>query len=401
MSESRRSKVLGEVADIKQGRYLAKEDMAAERSAKFPVPVYGANGIIGWTDRAMYPAGVPLVTCRGSNSGMVLWADGPLWVSNNAMAIIPFDGDLRFAYYCLLNSPPYETVSGSAQPQITRTALAPKRVLWPAEDVQRAISGALTALDDKIELNRRMNETLEAMAQAIFRDWFVDFGPVRRKLEGATDPVAIMGGLTTDPARAVELAGLFPDAADDGDLPVGWKLARVEDVMELAYGKSLPKAERAAGNVPVYGSGGIGGFNDTALNAGPGIIVGRKGTVGSLFWEPGPFFAIDTVFYVVPKAGVSLNFAWQLLQTLGLSDMNTDAAVPGLNRSNVYRLEMPLAPAPVRRAFDGVAGSLRALLDARSAESRTLAETRDYLLPRLMSGEVRIAEAAVRVGETA
>ncbi len=103
MSEPGLFNALGEVVDIKQGRYLAKEDMAAEPSATYPVPVHGANGIIGWTDRAMYPAGVPLVTCRGSNSGMVLWADGPLWVSNNAMAIIPFDGDLRFAYYCLLN----------------------------------------------------------------------------------------------------------------------------------------------------------------------------------------------------------------------------------------------------------------------------------------------------------
>ena len=81
----------------------------------------------------------------------------------------------------------------------------------------------LGSLDDKIELNRRMNETLEAMAQAIFRDWFVDFGPTRRKIEGATDPVEIMGGLVTDPERASQqMADMFPASFGDNGLPEGW-----------------------------------------------------------------------------------------------------------------------------------------------------------------------------------
>ena len=90
------------------------------------------------------------------------------------------------------------------------------RLPIPPKPVQISISELLGSMDGKIELNQRMNETLEAMAQAIFRDWFVDFGPVRRKLEGATDPVVIMGGLMPDPACAAELAGLFPDAMGGG-----------------------------------------------------------------------------------------------------------------------------------------------------------------------------------------
>ena len=122
------------------------------------------------------------------------------------------------------------------------------------------ITEILDALDDKIELNRRMNETLEAMAQAIFRDWFVDFGPTRRKLAGLTDPTEIMGGLVQDPTRAAELAALFPDAFGDDGLPEGWEKRRVEDVLTLAYGKSLTKSVRQPGDVPVYGSGGVNGF---------------------------------------------------------------------------------------------------------------------------------------------
>ncbi|MEG8015259.1 restriction endonuclease subunit S [Sphingomonas sp. 22R3R2A-7] len=268
--------------------------------------------------------------------------------------------------------------------------LAKLPVPYPDQDTREGILEVLSAIDGRIELNRRINETLEGMARAIFRDWFVDFGPVRRKAAGATDPQAIMGGLTTDPAQAATLAALFPAAFGADGLPVGWSRQTVERIVELAYGKSLPKTVRKDGPFPVYGSGGISGTHSTALVSGPGIIVGRKGTVGSLYWEPGDFFAIDTVFYVVPKAGIPLNFAWHLLNTLGLEGMNTDAAVPGLNRGNAYRLEFAFGGAALLDAFEKVAGPLRARQDASNAETQTLAETRDYLLPRLMSGAVRV-----------
>ena len=107
-------------------------------------------------------------------------------------------------------------------------------------EAEASIGEVLDNIDQKIELNRRMNETLEAMAQAIFRDWFVDFGPVRRKLEGATDPVVIMGGLMPDPACAAELAGLFPDAMGGEELPVGWSNPPLSEHLEI-IGGGTPK----------------------------------------------------------------------------------------------------------------------------------------------------------------
>lgn len=109
----------------------------------------------------------------------------------------------------------------------------------PPREVQSKISELLAGLDDKIELNRRMNETLEAMAQAIFRDWFVDFGPVRRKMAGATDPAAIMGGLTPDSARAAELAALFPNALSDDNLPLGWSEKSIGELVDIAGGSTF------------------------------------------------------------------------------------------------------------------------------------------------------------------
>lgn len=276
------------------------------------------------------------------------------------------------------------------------TSLRQFRVPVPPVSIQKRIARTLSSIDDKIELNRRMNETLEAMAQAIFRDWFVDFGPTRRKLAGITDPVEIMGGLTTDPTRAAEQADLFPAVFRDNGLPDGWNDHLVEEALTLAYGKSLTKTVRGKGEVPVYGSGGINGTHSAALVRGPGIIVGRKGTVGSLYWEDRDFFPIDTVFYVEPKR--PLAFCYYLLQTLGLEKMNTDAAVPGLNRSNVYRLTAPYDE-PTTEAFAALVDVLRSRIGHNEFERQTLAATRDLLLPKLMSGEIRLRDAEHAVAE--
>ncbi|WP_174503992.1 restriction endonuclease subunit S [Acidiphilium sp. C61] len=250
---------------------------------------------------------------------------------------------------------------------------------YPPLPIQRGIASILGALDDKIELDRQMNETLEAMARAVFKDWFVDFGPTRAKAEGRP------------PYLAPEIWSLFPDRLDDEGKPEGWGQRRVEDILELAYGKALKASERSAGPVPVYGSGGVTGYHNEALVEGPSVIIGRKGTVGVLYWEDRPFFPIDTVFYIKPMA--PLTFCYYHLQTLGLESMNTDAAVPGLNRNNVYRLPVPWSDDELRNQFDRLVAPLRQRMRSNSEETETLAATRDLLLPKLMSGEIRVRDA--------
>ncbi len=269
--------------------------------------------------------------------------------------------------------------TGSAQPQLPIRDI--RRIEFPLPPLteQLTIAHILGTLDDKIELNRRRNQTLETMARALFQDWFVDFGPVRAKMEGR------------EPYLPADLWQLFPDRLNDEGKPEGWELKRVSYYLTLAYGKSLPAGKRNHGGVPVYGSGGITGFHSEALVNGPAIIVGRKGTVGSLYWEDRPCFPIDTVFYVQPEA--PLSFCYYLLESLPLRDMNTDAAVPGLNRENVYRLEVAAPPARLISAFTETATRLREGIAAISRDSDTLAQLRDTLLPKLISGELRIADA--------
>ncbi|MCY4463697.1 MAG: restriction endonuclease subunit S [Albidovulum sp.] len=273
-----------------------------------------------------------------------------------------------------------QSATGSTFPNVSAKQLGILQVPKLSNDQLFKVASLLGALDDKIELNRRMNETLEAMARAIFRDWFVDFGPTRAKAEGR------------EPYLAPELWDLFPDALDGEGKPDSWEARRLENFLEFNYGKSLPARKRTPGKFAVYGSGGLVGTHDTALIEGPAVIVGRKGTVGSLYWEDGPAFPIDTVFYVVPRIG-SLLFSYQLLASLPLCDMNTDAAVPGLNRGNAYRLEFPLPTSELISAFEEIVGALWKRRTINLEETLTLAQTRDLLLPKLMSGEIRLGEA--------
>ena len=271
--------------------------------------------------------------------------------------------------------------TGTSIPHISKGQIEVFKVCVPPLQEQFSIAEVLSSLDDRITLLRETNATLEAIAQALFKSWFVDFDPVRAKMEGRS------------PEGMDEVtAALFPDSFEESELglmPSGWKVARLDSFIELVYGKALKAENRTAGLIPVYGSGGITGWHDQALVEQASIIVGRKGTVGSIFWESRPFFPIDTVFYV--KSQKPLTYCYLLLKTLRLDSMNTDAAVPGLNRENVYRLLVIEPPENVLAAFDSVTSVLRQSMDENEAQAQTLATVRDTLLPRLISGRLGLS----------
>jgi len=272
----------------------------------------------------------------------------------------------RFLFYAvqsysvredLLSRATGTTVLGIRQSELRRV-----RIPVPSLADQEAIVDILGTLDDKIELNRRMGETLDRMAEALFCEWF-----------GSTS---------------------FVQKEDNAQQPT-----RLRDVLTLAYGKGLRRVDRVAGPVPVFGSGGVFDYHNEALIDGPAIIVGRKGTVGSIYWVDEPSFPGDTVFYV--ESELPLTYCFYLLRTLGLNEMNTDAAVPGLNRENAYRLEVPSPQASLIEQFDSVAAPMRERIRVANGESQTLAMLRDSLLPRLISGELRVPEAEQLVSEVA
>jgi len=274
--------------------------------------------------------------------------------------------------------------TGVARFQYTKFAESIVIPLPPLPE-QRAIASILGTLDDKIELNRRMNETLEAIARAIFKSWFVDFDPVRAKAEGR------------EPADMdAETAALFPDSFEETELgmvPKGWVVKTIGDIMELVYGKALKEECRKPGKVPVFGSNGQVGWHNETLADGPGIVVGRKGNPGIVTWSQTDFFSIDTTFYVLPKDPcMSMYYLLYGLRNQDLASLGADSAVPGLNRNLAYMSKMLVPSVMVLEAFNKCTAILHKKIHANNEQSHNISAIRDALLPKLVTGELMVAD---------
>lgn len=309
---------------------------------------------------------------------------------------------------------------GSVRERIYFKNLAQYELRVPSLHHQEATVRILSSLDDKIELNRRMNETLEAMAQAIFRDWFVDFGPVRRKMAGVTDPIAIMGGLSTDPIRATELAALFPKGFDVSDLPVDWAGEPVIEQANWVNGAAYKKMHFVAPGegLPVIkiaelkaGVTSTTGFTNTDLGSRYRIDDGEllfswsgnpDTSIDTFIWTGGPAWLNQHIFAVRPNGSRTLGFLFAMLKYLNpkFTEIARDKQTTGLGhvtKDDLKRLRVVVPTKAVEAAFDKLVTPIFQKLQAALLENRTLAETRDYLLPRLMSGEVRVGDAVLEI----
>jgi type I restriction enzyme S subunit len=357
-----------------------------------PYPYYGASGIVDYVDGYIVDGEYLLIAedgenLRTRNTPIAFIAHGKFWVNNHAHIVqANREAETRFLMYALAMTDISGYLTGSTMPKLTQSNLNRIPITAPPLPEQRAIAQILGALDDKIKLNRRMNATLEAMARALFQSWFVDFDPVRAKLRGE-QPAGL----------APEIAALFPDALVETELgaaPVGWEMKYLGDVMELAYGKALKAENRRDGSIPVFGSNGQIGWHDEILVSGPGVVVGRKGNPGVVTWVPTDFFAIDTTFFVKQRSEIdSVYFLYFALQAQGLASLSADSAVPGLNRNMVYMNKQVMPPQQLIQQFEIQARHLFSRVYRGMEEARTLATLRDALLPRLISGQLRVADA--------
>jgi len=263
-------------------------------------------------------------------------------------------------------------MGGAAQPNANAQVLASYPVPLPPLPIQRKIAAIFSTYDDLIENNERRIKILEDIAQNLYREWFVNFRfPGHTRVKMVASPL--------------------------GKIPQGWEVCKLGDRLELLYGKSLKASTRAQGNVPVYGSSGIIGLHDQALVQGPGIIVGRKGNVGSIHWSFRDFYPIDTVFYVATV----LNLHYLYYSLLHQTFTNSDAAVPGLNRAIALSKTLLVPHAELLETFGVTVTPLFNLKDVLNRKNSSLRQTRDLLLPKLISGEVDVSELDIRIPEDA
>lgn len=298
----------------------------------------------------------------------------------------------KWLYY-FLSSPQGKTLieqrkKGSTQQYISLTELRKLPISYPEDKrVMRLIIESLDVLDNRITLLRETNQTLEAIAQALFKSWFVDFDPVRAKAEGKL-PEGI------DPATAA----LFPDMFEEteiGIVPMGWVIGRLNDFAKLKGGKMLSKDHFSVdGEFPVYGGAGEMGRSDMSNAEGFVITVGRVGAYcGQYFWHSGKAWVNNNASHVIPH---NVNYSVWLYRWLRSVDMDLikkGAAQPFVSNGDIENLQIILPDASVIEEFVNVCEPLFERMSSVLVSISTLTNLRDTLLPRLISGQLRIAEA--------
>lgn len=446
-------KRLAEIADIRQGRYLAPTQMFDSASKEAPIPVWGANGILGYTEKPTYTYRVPLVTCRGNGCGLVQWPDEKSYISNNAMGLEPKTKtklDSSYLYYSLLACDFSDVITGSAQPQITVSHLSSKMVTWVDDENARGIvADVLSGFDRKIDINRRINQTLEVMAQAIFKSWFVDFDPVKAKIaakQEGHDPLraamsAISGKSDAEldalpPEEYEQLAAtaaLFPDEMEDselGEIPRGWRVSPFGSLLThtiggdwgsdspdssnhirvaIIRGTDIPALDQAeAHRVPIRYTnqkklasrmlkvGDIvlevsGGSKDQPTGRS---IRMTKNTMREFECpiEPASFCRLLRPISSEVSVILGLHLAYIYAQGKTWEYQNQSTGIANFQTTHFLEYELVTTPPPL--VVEKFYSLVNPLLERRhDAQSRRLASLRDTLLPKILSGEIRISDA--------
>jgi type I restriction enzyme S subunit len=362
----------------------------------------------------LVPAGTVLLLARG----MTLLNDIPICVIGRPMT---FNQDVKalrpkphvqndYLPYLLLGNKgrllSLVDLAGHGTGRLNSDELKALDVALPPSDEQRAIAHILGTLDDKIELNRRMNETLEAMARALFTSWFVDFDPVRAKAEGRA------------PGLPQPLADLFPDSFEDselGEIPRGWKLGRfgdaVEQLREQENPLSSPEVLFHHFSIPAFDEGQSPktergeGIKSLKWRVPAGVILLSKlnpeiERVWLVDVRPGERSVCSTEFLVLSARSPFTRSSVYCLSRSPLFRQQIEGLVTGTSKSHQRAqvdsiLSLPIvgAPSPIVRAFDRSAESLLARTLECRREARTLAALRDALLPKLISGELRVRDS--------
>jgi type I restriction enzyme S subunit len=303
-------------------------------------------------------------------------------------------------------------VTGSAQPQITTGHLTKKNI-WVTRDLpeQRAIAHILGTLDDKIELNRRMNETLEAMARALFKSWFVDFDPVRAKISGSAEHQL---GATPTPSWGSALPGdLFPDKlveSELGEIPEGWRVGSLDQLANFLNGLAMQKfpPKPGGGVLPVIKiaqlrAGSTVGADLAAADIKQDYIVqdgdilfSWSGSLECVLWTGGIGALNQHLFKVIPSryprwlCYLAIHHHLDHFRHIAAGKATT---MGHIQRHHLSDAKVPIPPANPLEAMNQLMTPLFQSIWTRAVESRTLAQLRDTLLPKLISGELRVADA--------
>ena len=224
---------------------------------------------------------------------------------------------------------------------------------------QEEIASILSNYDALIGINTNRIKLLEESAREIYKEWFV-----RMRFPGYEQTKFVKG------------------------IPEGWTYKKVTDLLDIRYGKDHKMLED--GDYPCYGSGGVMRRMNKYLHEGESVLIPRKGSLNNIMIANGAFWTIDTMFYTIPKMRNVAKYAYYMLSSIDMESLNAGAALPSMTTNILSNMDILLPSQNVLEKFESYLSPMFSGIDALTKENQTLAATRDRLLPRLLSGELKV-----------
>ena len=262
----------------------------------------------------------------------------------------------EYLYYVLADDEFFKysmtTSKGTKMPRGDKTSIMNYPIKLPPLPIQQKIAAILSSLDDKIELNNKINTNLEQQARTLFKNWFVDFAPF------------------------------------GGKMPEEWKVGKLSNLITVKYGKDHKKLDD--GKYPVYGSGGIMCYVDKFLYDKESVLIPRKGTLNNVFYINEPFWSVDTMFYTEMKKENIAKYVYFFVKGKDLNAMNAGSAVPSMTTEILNAIEVVIPSDEYLEKFENIVSPMFKQIKQCIIENENLASIRDTLLPKLMNGEISI-----------
>ncbi|AIK17066.1 restriction endonuclease subunit S [Glaesserella parasuis] len=323
--------------------------------------------------------------------------------------------DEKYLYY-FMNSKEYilslQSKSNSGvQVNLGTNAIKDSIIFLPSLQRQKYVSDILYTLDEKIALNTQINQTLEQIAQTIFKSWFIDFDPVHAKAnalasgqtaEQATQAaMAVISGKNTQELHRLqtanpeqyqqlwEIAEAFPSGVDEEGVPRGWEERYLKDVCNIVYGKGLPKNKLTEKGFYVFGANGVIGFYDSYTYEKPQVLIGCRGTVGQVTLSyPYSFVTNNSLVIEYENSCVSMYYLEKYLSNINLKEISSGSVQPQITIQNMSKVKILI---PNIEILNFYSEKVKEIYDKRLHhfyENQSLSKVRDLLLPKLLSGEV-------------
>ena len=356
MENKWKKEILSNIATFKYGKMPQKNNII-DKYKKGLYPIFSGYRTIGYYKEYNTEDNSLIVIARGvGGTGEVRFIKEKTFLTNLSisMNLNKEKVDAKFLFYFLKKNNLRYLDSGSAQSQITIRDLENVKIFLPPLNIQKKTAKLLSDIDEKIELNNKINDNLEKQAQLIFKSWFIDFYPFNNKI------------------------------------PLNWSYTALENIADISSGRrpSIKKNTSSKdNNVPLIGASGIMGYTNKTLFNEPILIIGRVGTLGIVQRIITPCWASDNTLVIKSKY---YEYIFQILKNINYENLNRGSTQPLITQNDLKNIQILLPNLNILEEFEKRISSLMKLYNKNVLENNKLSNLKNYLLPKLMNGEIDV-----------